>query len=260
MWEKVKGWMEKLLSAAGKEVLIKSAAQAIPVYSMACFRLPRGLCESVTSIVRQFWWGSKRGRRKPCWVAWDVMPRPKNLGGLGFCDLEIFNLALLSRQAWRVLNEPSSQSARILKATYFPSCSILEAELGLRPSQVWRAILDGRDILRQGIIRRIGNGASTNIWTHNWIPRSGLMRLITSRIANPPQLVSALIDHTSVSWREDMVRDIFVPLDAEAIIKIPLCIRTVEDFWAWYEDTKGNFSVRSAYRMIVKTKLGRELG
>lgn len=59
VWEKVRGWMQKLLSTAGKEVMIKSVAQAIPVYSMACFRLPGGLCESVTSLIRQFWWGSK---------------------------------------------------------------------------------------------------------------------------------------------------------------------------------------------------------
>ena len=61
VWEKVKGWMQKLLSAAGKEILIKSVAQAIPVFSMACFRLPRGLCDNITSIIRQFWWGSSRG-------------------------------------------------------------------------------------------------------------------------------------------------------------------------------------------------------
>ena len=54
VWEKVKGWMEKLLSTAGKEVLIKAVAQAIPVYSMSCFRLPRGLCDSISSIIRQF--------------------------------------------------------------------------------------------------------------------------------------------------------------------------------------------------------------
>ena len=65
VWDKIKGWMEKLLSSAGKEVLIKSVAQAIPVYSMSCFRLPRGLCENIMSIIRQFWWGSKQGSGIP---------------------------------------------------------------------------------------------------------------------------------------------------------------------------------------------------
>ena len=115
VWNKVKGWMEKLLSSAGKEVLIKSVAQAIPVYSMACFRLPRGLCDNINAFIRQFWWGSKQGRRKPAWVAWDVMTQPKYMGGMGFRDIEIFNLALLAQQAWRILDDPNSLSARILK-------------------------------------------------------------------------------------------------------------------------------------------------
>ena len=135
-----------MLSAAGKEVLIKSIAQAIPVFSMSCFRLPRGLCENITSIIRQFWWGSKNGKRKPSWVAWDTMTKPKHLGGLGFRDLEIFNLALLARQAWRTLTDESSLSSKILKSVYFPECSLLEAELGPQPSQIWRAILDGQDV------------------------------------------------------------------------------------------------------------------
>ena len=162
--ERIKGWMEKLLSAAGKEVLIKAIAQAIPVFSMSCFPLPRGLCDSITSIIRQFWWGSKQGKRKPSWVAWDMMTRPNLLGGLGFCDFEIFNLALLARQAWRLMTDETSISAKVLKAVYFPQCSLLEAELGSHPSQIWRAVLDGRDIVAQGVFRRIGNGASTLIW------------------------------------------------------------------------------------------------
>ena len=84
VWDKVKGWMGKCLSAGGKEVLIKSVAQAIPVFSMSCFKLPRGLCEHINSIIRKFWWGCKEGQRKPAWVSWEVMTRPKYLGGLGF--------------------------------------------------------------------------------------------------------------------------------------------------------------------------------
>ena len=172
--------MEKLLSAGGKEILIKSGAQSIPVYSMSCFRLPRGLCEHINTLIRKFWWGSKEGRRKPSWVSWSIMTKPKYCGGLGFRDIELFNLALLARQAWRILMEPDSLSARLLKAKYYPTGEFLRAELGSAPSQIWRAIIDGREVLTQGLIRRIGDGHTTNIWRHNWLPRPSNMRPITS--------------------------------------------------------------------------------
>ena len=49
---KVSGWKEKPLTAAGKEILIKAVAQAVPSYSMSCFHLPKKLCEELTSLVR----------------------------------------------------------------------------------------------------------------------------------------------------------------------------------------------------------------
>ena len=47
-------------------------------------------------------------------------------------------------------------------------------------------------------------------------------------------------------------------LDAEDILKIPLCTRKVADFWAWQEEARGMFSVCSAYHMILRTKHERE--
>jgi hypothetical protein len=58
VWKRVQGWLELLLLVVGKEVLIKVVAQAIPTYSMACFRLPRGLCHHINSLLQNFWWGS----------------------------------------------------------------------------------------------------------------------------------------------------------------------------------------------------------
>ena len=125
IWKKVQGWMEKCLSAGGKEVLIKSVAQSIPTYSMSCFKLPRGLCEHINGIIRKFSWGSKDGQRKTTWVSWKTMSKPKFMGGgLGFRDVELFNLALLARQAWRLLQDPESLSARVLRARYYPDCHL----------------------------------------------------------------------------------------------------------------------------------------
>ena len=73
VWKNMQGWMEKGLAGSGKEVLIKSVVQAIPTYSMALFKLPRGLCQHITSLIRKFWWGSKAGERKIAWVSWESM-------------------------------------------------------------------------------------------------------------------------------------------------------------------------------------------
>ena len=55
MWVCIQGWKEKLLSKAGKEVLIKAVAQAIPTYAMSCFELTKGLCDELSSMVARWW-------------------------------------------------------------------------------------------------------------------------------------------------------------------------------------------------------------
>ncbi|XP_075649604.1 uncharacterized protein LOC142620050 [Castanea sativa] len=50
---KLSGWKEKMFSQAGKEILIKAVAQAIPTYTMSVFKLPDTLCDELTSMGRR---------------------------------------------------------------------------------------------------------------------------------------------------------------------------------------------------------------
>ena len=54
LWRKLQGWEEKLLSQAGREVLIKAVMQAIPTFTMSCFKLPMGLCDEIEKLIRRF--------------------------------------------------------------------------------------------------------------------------------------------------------------------------------------------------------------
>lgn len=43
------------------------------------------------------------------------------MGGLGFRNMQIFNKAMLAKQAWRVMNNSGTLMARVLKGKYYPS-------------------------------------------------------------------------------------------------------------------------------------------
>ena len=79
---------------------------------------------------------------------------------MGFRDLRDFNLAMLAKQGWRLIQGYDSLPYRCFKARYFPRTSFLEAKELLGCSYVWRSILAVLPILRLGSCWRVGNGSS----------------------------------------------------------------------------------------------------
>ena len=83
---------------------------------------------------------------------------PKKEGGMGFRDIHCFNLALLAKQAWRLLDAPESLCATILRAKYYPDGDLLNATLKKKASYTWQSIMEGVKTLKLGHIWRIRDG------------------------------------------------------------------------------------------------------
>lgn len=147
--KKLSGWKEKMLSNAGKEILIKEVGQAIPSYTMSCFKLPDSLCDELAGMVRKFWWGQKNGVDKMAWLSWEKMCMPKEMGGMGFRDLKAFNLALLAKQGWRLQTCTNSLFYCVFQTKYFPERDFLSATLGSKPSYAWRSLFAAQQIVRK---------------------------------------------------------------------------------------------------------------
>ncbi|XP_074321414.1 putative mitochondrial protein AtMg00310 [Silene latifolia] len=102
-------------------------------------------------MVSRFWWGHGEGKRGISWVSWKQLCRPKCDGGLGFRNFELFNDALLGKQAWRLVVEPDYLWARVMKAQYYHMGEFMSAEVGHRPSYTWRSIMGARGVLERGL-------------------------------------------------------------------------------------------------------------
>ena len=57
IWARMQSWKEKLLSQAGKEVMIKTVIQSIPTYSMSVFKMTVSLSKEIETMIRKFLWG-----------------------------------------------------------------------------------------------------------------------------------------------------------------------------------------------------------
>ena len=106
---------------------------------------------------------------------------PKSKGGIGFKDFKAFYLVLLAKQGWQIQQNPNSITHKILKAKYFVGSNFMEANLGRRPSYVWRRLLAAREVIERGSRWIVGNGKKVKIWRDRWIPTPYTFKVVSPR-------------------------------------------------------------------------------
>lgn len=191
---KMQGWSERNFACDGREVLLKSIIQAIPTFSMSCFKLTKKVCKNLTSCMARYWWGSSLDKRTLHWISWEKLATPTVKGGMGFRDLQLFNLAMLGKHGWRFLTHPNSLCARVLKGKYFPNTNFQQATAPAGASATWKAIIAGRDAMDVGLIKRVGDGSTISIWTDRWIPNTMTLKPSGRQGSAILNTVSDLID------------------------------------------------------------------
>lgn len=76
--------VQQIPIAGRKEFMIKSVDMSMPVYTMTCFRIPKGICDDINRLLAYFWWNSGLDSKSMHYLAWKRLSLPKKEGGLGF--------------------------------------------------------------------------------------------------------------------------------------------------------------------------------
>ncbi|CAN1136231.1 Putative ribonuclease H protein At1g65750 [Linum perenne] len=252
VWERIQSWRGKMLSAGGKEVLIKSVLQAIPTFYMNVFLLPKTTTEEIERMINSFWWGMKAtGGSGITWMRWERLCVRKLDGGMGCKDLYGFNLAMVGKQGWKFMKEPNALVSRIFKAKYFPHGDFLSAPLSGGPSQVWRGIWETQELIRCACRWRIGD-KQISVWNDQWLKLDGQLRTRSSCPTGCEEMmVRDLWIPGTRYWDVGLLEELFSPDEVKAILGVTCVMGEGPDHQIWHYDDRGAYTVKSAYKVYM---------
>jgi hypothetical protein len=98
---------------------------------------------------------------------------------MGFRDLHTFNMAILAKQCWRLMEKPDSLCSRVLRAKYYPEGNLLKTKLKPGSSFTWQSVMAGLENFKRGCIWRVGDATQINVWEDCWIPSSPTRMMAT---------------------------------------------------------------------------------
>jgi hypothetical protein len=136
-------------------------------------------------------WGGTTGDKKICWVKWDQICLPKEKGGLGVKNLELFNLALLGKWKWRFMNDGEAVWSDMLRfrCGHIPSILLGDHLSSTSASSIW-----WRDVIstswgpmenwfKTNVRSCVGNSNNIGLWKFKWYGNHPLCKLFTDLFA-----------------------------------------------------------------------------
>ena len=211
--KRLASWKSKILSRAGRNMLIKSVLNCLPVYYMSMFKMPKTIAHKIVQIQRRFCWGwanEASGEKMGCpTIKWANIELPKELGGLGVGNMMHKNLILLFKWWWRFSESDDCLWKKILMSVH--EISGLKASSGTFSKVkegMWAQLMSDeaksskiRSIVEEGMIIKLGNRTSVRFWHDRWC-EVGILKTIFPRLYAISIQKNTFISHMGF-WGED---------------------------------------------------------
>jgi hypothetical protein len=142
------------------------------MYMMSFFSIPRGVLTKLDYFRSIFFWQQEE-KRKYRLAKWSILCQPKDQGGLGIRNLDIQNIALLSKWLYKLLTTDGTWQ-QLIRNKYLGSKPLSQAFWKAADSHFWAGLMKVKsDFLRFGTFT-IKNGTQIRFWEDQWLGTSPL--------------------------------------------------------------------------------------
>lgn len=199
-----------------------------------------------------YWWEKGSKNRGIPWIAWKRLQYSKKEGGLGFRDLAKFNDALLAKQAWRMIQNPNSLFARLMKARYFKDDTVLDAKERAYQSYGWASMLTGLALIKKGSRFQVGDGNTIRMGIDNLISSHPPRTLQVNQNFERDTLKSLISSTGTFRFWDSILLDRMVNTNDHSFINnIYLSRIPKPDKPIWNYSDNGMYTVKSGYWLLT---------
>lgn len=176
---------------------------------------------------------------------------------MGFKDIRLFNVALLGRQIWCLVNNKDTLCFTVLSAKYFPSGDPFVSRQANKPSSVWSSFVEAAKALGCGFGWQVGNGKSIELRKHNWgFEGLGGNYFVEDATFDHLHVVRDLWNGSTSGWNRVCVERLYGLELGGKICNIPLISNGPNGRIVWFHSPNGVYTTKSGYSWLILRKMG----
>lgn len=117
-------------------------------------------------------------------------------------------------------------------------------------SYIWKSIWAAWSTVEMGLCWKVGKSSDISALNDAWVPELENSRLMSFVNDMSDFRIAELIDNNSRSWKKELIEVTFPEEVVVKILRTPLAEEPHEDLRAWNGEPSGEFTVRSAYKLL----------
>lgn len=175
----------------GSIVMLNVISNNIPIYYFSLYKVPKTIIQDIMKLQCIFLWGGDDESRKINWVSWSILCTTKKGVVLGVKYFERFNIALLRKWNWRILNEKDVIWSELIAYMYGDIndkiLDAIEPNNGIRDLLWWKdvrsfglSLIDEQHWFFNNNTCKLGNGKLIDFWKYKWMGPESLSSLFSS--------------------------------------------------------------------------------
>ncbi|XP_069147459.1 uncharacterized protein [Solanum lycopersicum] len=160
---RITSWTARKLSYAGRIQLVQTVLFGVQAYWAQLFLFPTKVIKLIDSMCRSYIWSGDGKVTKKALIAWERVCRPKNEGGMGLINMQLWNRAAIAKLCWDLANKEDKLWIKWIHVYYIRG--LRDWQKREQASWMIRKIMQAKQIVDQVHIKE-GKGMVKQIYEH----------------------------------------------------------------------------------------------